>query len=76
MKTEFDRTLSYLKAIAELPCLCGCGTKSNIEHNLLPFDCCWVGEGRGGCGPPPKNVKNINETFDLFEVERKVFLTI
>ena len=49
--------------------------KSNIEHNLLPFDCCWVGEGRGGCAPQ-KNVKNINETFDLFEVERKVFLTI
>ena len=67
--------LSNLKAVAELPCLCGCGPKSNIEPNLLPFDCCWVGGGRGGCAPK-KNEKNINETFDLFEVERKVFLTI
>ena len=62
--------LSNLKAIAELPCLCGCGPKSNIEPNLLPFDCCWVGGGRGGCAKK-KLLKNINETFDFVRSRKK-----
>ena len=57
--TEFDRTLSSLKAIAELPCLCGCGMKSNIDPNLLPFDCFWVWGGRGGCAKKEK--KNVEK---------------
>ena len=62
--------LSNLKAVAELPCLCGCGTKSNIEPNLLLFDCCWVGGGRGGCAKK-KLLKNINETFDFARSRKK-----
>ena len=74
MKTEFDRTLSYLKAIAELPCLCGCGPKSNIEPNLLPFDCCWVWGGRGGCAKKRKLLKNINETFhSVWSRKKRIF---
>ena len=62
--------LSNLKAVAELPCLCGCGPKSNIEPNLLPFDCCWVWGGRGGCAKK-KLLKNINETFDFVRSRKK-----
>ena len=44
--------------------MCGCGPKSNIEPNLSPFDCCWVGGGRGWCARKKKGLKSINETFD------------
>ena len=48
----------------------------NPTSNLTCYHLTVVGLGEGGVGAPKKNVKNINETFDLFEVERKVFLTI
>ena len=63
--------LSYLKAVAELPCSCGCGPKSNIEPNLLPFDCCWVGGGRSGCAKKKTLLKNINETLDSVRSRKK-----
>ena len=49
----------------------------NPTSNLTCYHLTVVGLGEGGVGAPQKkNEKNINETFDLFEVERKVFLTI
>ena len=48
----------------------------NPTSNVTCYHLTVVGLGEGGVGAPKKNVKNINETFDLFEVERKVFLTI
>ena len=48
-------------------------TSNQTCYHLTVF-----GLGEGGAGAPKKkkDVKNINETFDLFEVERKAFLTI
>ena len=50
----------------------------NPTSNITCYHLTVVGLGEGGVGAPKKrkNEKNINETFDLFEVERKVFLTI
>ena len=49
----------------------------NPTSNITCYHLTVVGLGKGGVGAPPqKNVKNINETFDLVEVERKVFFTI
>ena len=50
--------------------MCGCGPKSNIEPNLSPFDCCWVGGGRVGA-PKKKGLKSINETFDSVRSGKK-----
>ena len=43
----------------------------NPTSNITCYHLTVVGLGEGG-----ENGKTINEIFDLFEVERKVFLTI
>ena len=70
MKTEFDRTLSFLKAIAELPCLCG-----NPTSNLTGYHLTVVGFGEGGVGAPKKKLlKNINETFhSVWSRKKRIF---